>query len=256
MTEKQYTGYVDHEYLRVLAAMVAPVKKLSYELMEVSPQDRVLDAGCGPGVDTIPIGLEHTSGLVAGVDRDIDMLRRALDNHPPHNVTHIAANADALPFHDAVFDACRSERLLQHLGNPAAAIRECVRVVRPGGKIVLVDTDHSTLSIDTVYTEIEWKFRTFYCQRLANGTSGRGLFRLLKEAGAKNVQVRAFPFVQHSFTALRMVTNFDAVSADAVEQGVMSPAEAALFADSCRELEKKGLFYSFVSVIVADGIRQ
>jgi len=255
MAENRYTGYVDHEYLRKLAAMLAPVKQLSYELMCISPKDSVLDIGCGPGVDTIALGKMYAHGRVCGVDRDTAMLKTAASGSPPPNVFHVAAAADALPFVDGTFDACRSERLLQHLSCPAVAVREALRVVRPGGKIVLVDTDHSTLSIDTNHDAIEWKFRTYYHQRLANGTSGRRLFRLLKEAGATNVQVRSVPFILHSFSALRMVIEFDMVLAEAVHKGVLSAQEGARFTADCLEQERAGSFSAFPAIIIADGVR-
>ncbi len=49
---------------------------------------------------------------------------------------------------DDSFDAVRSERTLQWLADPAAAVAEMVRVVRPGGRVSLIDTDWSTFTID------------------------------------------------------------------------------------------------------------
>ena len=49
---------------------------------------------------------------------------------------------------DDSFDAARSERTLQWLADPAAAVAEMVRVVRPGGRVSLIDTDWSTFTID------------------------------------------------------------------------------------------------------------
>ena len=49
---------------------------------------------------------------------------------------------------DDSFDAARSERTLQWLADPAAAVAEMVRVVRPGGRVSLIDTDGLTFTID------------------------------------------------------------------------------------------------------------
>ena len=57
-------------------------------------------------------------------------------------------DAGSLDEPDGSFDAARSERTLQWLVDPAAAVREMVRVVRPGGRISLIDTDWSTFTID------------------------------------------------------------------------------------------------------------
>ena len=57
-------------------------------------------------------------------------------------------DAHALDEPDDAFDAVRSERTLQWLADPAAAVAEMVRVVRPGGRVSLIDTDWSTFTID------------------------------------------------------------------------------------------------------------
>ena len=61
----------------------------------------------------------------------------------------VCANATELPFPDASFDASRSERMFQHLKDPDAVFGEMVRVTKPGGRIVVLDPDWGTASIDT-----------------------------------------------------------------------------------------------------------
>ena len=52
---KDYSGYVDSEYLKMLARLTKPVKQLTYELMQIEPGHKVLDVGCGPATDTIQL---------------------------------------------------------------------------------------------------------------------------------------------------------------------------------------------------------
>jgi len=71
-------GYVDAEYLDTAAAQLATFKKLTYERMHVQPGQRILDVGCGPGTDTIPLApYVGPSGQVFGVDNDPDMVAEA-----------------------------------------------------------------------------------------------------------------------------------------------------------------------------------
>jgi SAM-dependent methyltransferase len=63
-------------------------------------------------------------------------------------VRFTVGDACSLDEPDDSFDAARSERTLQWLADPAAAVAEMVRVVRPGGRVSLIDTDWSTLTID------------------------------------------------------------------------------------------------------------
>ena len=90
---------------------------------------RLLDLGCGPG--SITAGL--SAGLTAvGVD---------LDPVPVESVPVAAADATALPFPDASFDALYANALLQHVADPLAVLREARRVARPGAVIGVGDAD-------------------------------------------------------------------------------------------------------------------
>ncbi len=64
------------------------------------------------------------------------------------DITFRTGDAAALDEPDASFDACRSERMLQWLMEPEAAIDEMIRVVKPGGRISLIDTDWRTFAAD------------------------------------------------------------------------------------------------------------
>jgi SAM-dependent methyltransferase len=71
-------GYVDQNYLQMLAQLLLPYKLRSHGLMEISPGHEVLDVGCGPGTDTIMLAaLTGPTGRVVGVDHDADMIAEA-----------------------------------------------------------------------------------------------------------------------------------------------------------------------------------
>lgn len=67
----------------------------------------------------------------------------------------LIGDALALDEPDDSFDAARCERVLQWVSDPAAAVAELTRVVRPGGRICLIDTDWSTLRLDAGDPNIE-----------------------------------------------------------------------------------------------------
>ena len=52
---KQYAGYIDAEHLDVIAGGVAELKRRILLWMEAGPGQRVLDVGCGPGIDTLAL---------------------------------------------------------------------------------------------------------------------------------------------------------------------------------------------------------
>jgi ubiquinone/menaquinone biosynthesis C-methylase UbiE len=60
------------------------------------------------------------------------------------NVSFVYGLAGALPFDDASIDLVWCERVLQHLTDPQPAIDDIARVLRPGGRVVLLDSDYGT----------------------------------------------------------------------------------------------------------------
>ena len=162
---KNYLDHVDLEYLQDFALRARSLKERSYELMHLQVGHRVLDLGCGPGTDTIPLAqFVGRTGQVIGIDIDNKMIeeanKKARDAGVTDWVTHKNIDANSIPYPSDHFDSCRSERLLQHVEIPQI-LSEMVRVTRPGGWIVVADTDQSTMSIDTPDVDIEWRLRRF-----------------------------------------------------------------------------------------------
>lgn len=115
-------------------------------LLQPEPGMRILDLGCGPGAH---LGLlaelvgEH--GHVTGLDVDGDgvtVARRLWDVEIAGNrMSVLQADVMALPFDDRDFDAVWASMVFHHLPEPGAALRELTRVIRPGGRIALLDGD-------------------------------------------------------------------------------------------------------------------
>lgn len=117
----------------------------------LAPGDRLLDVGCGLGEAALALAQDlGDDGEVVGVDASESMLRVARANAATARcrVRFTVGDAGSLDEPDGSFDAARSERTLQWLTDPAAAVAEMVRVVRPGGRVSLIDTDWSTFAID------------------------------------------------------------------------------------------------------------
>src|SRR5204863_3847073 len=93
-------------------------------------------------------------------------------------------DASALDEPDDSFDAVRSERTLQWLAAPAAAVAEMVRVVRPGGRVSLIDTDWSTFAIEVGDDALAALVRDWLrIERNRPSNVGRRLQELLGAAG-------------------------------------------------------------------------
>jgi SAM-dependent methyltransferase len=117
------------------------------ERLAVQPGERLVDVGCGPG----DAALALAPGEIVGVDADAVMLRTAVERARASTCPFrpVLADAAALPLADGSCDAARSERTLQWVPRPEQVVAEMRRALRPGGRLTLIDTDWSTLTIET-----------------------------------------------------------------------------------------------------------
>lgn len=129
-------GYLDEVATLPLMRRVTEQKLVSLRL---EPGQRVLDVGCGNGVflPLLAAGV-GSSGQVDAIDHAAPFVTAAQERVKTagfaDRVTVQAGNAYQLPFADGTFDAAHCERVLMHLDDPTAVLREMRRVVRGVGR--------------------------------------------------------------------------------------------------------------------------
>lgn len=118
--------------------VMAPFGLRAEELLGLAATARVLDVAAGPG--TLALDLAARVAHVTAVDfspRMIDALVRAAETRGIRNVSARVADGMALPFDDASFDAALSLFGLMFFSDRARGFAELLRVVRPGGRVVV-----------------------------------------------------------------------------------------------------------------------
>lgn len=251
------TSDVDTDYLERAARLLAAPKQAGLAA-SAAAGGRVLDVGCGPGVDTVELARRMgPDGRVDGVDADPAMVaaadRRAGAAGLADRVRHSVAPADALPFATATFDATRAERLLQHIAEPAATVAEMVRVTRPGGAVVLVDTDWASLSLAGGDRSVERRVTAGLLTMVPNPTAGRDLRALLVHAGAVGVTMEPFVVAFTDLDLARFLARLTMVEQRLVAAGSIGAGEAERWQASCVELDAADAFYGHAVMTVAVG---
>lgn len=119
---------------RLISAWQLPIDWLNVPLGGVA-----LDVGSGPGNVTASLArAAGPDGLALGVDISEAMLDRAVRNEAGPQVGFIKADAQQLPLRDATVDVAVSTAVLQLIPEPAAALAEMARVLRPGGRLAIM----------------------------------------------------------------------------------------------------------------------
>lgn len=237
------------------AAASAPGREYKQRLLAqlaLRPGQAVLDVGCGPGTD-LP-GLAEavtTTGSVIGVDHDPAMVaeaRRRLGSYDQVEVRE--GDAHALPVADATVDRARADRLLQHLADPAAAVRELARVLCGGGIVGLAEPDWYTLAVDDEDLGTSHAFTRFVAGKVRNGAIGRQLVRLMTGAGLTAAAVNAAPIVFRDFAAAEQILGLRRNAARAVAAGTISDERAGQWLDRLSH----GSFFATFTFFTATGV--
>jgi ubiquinone/menaquinone biosynthesis C-methylase UbiE len=118
-------------------------KRMLIEQAAPSPEQRILDLGCGTGTLAIQVKQREPAAEVAGLDADPEMLERAREKAGRAGVDLELAEgmSNELPFEDGSFDRVLSTLFFHHL-NPEPkrqTAREIARVLRPGGELHVAD---------------------------------------------------------------------------------------------------------------------
>jgi ubiquinone/menaquinone biosynthesis C-methylase UbiE len=255
----QPKGYFSPEYLEMAAGLLKQIKQRSYALMHVTPGDKVLDAGCGSGIDTVLLGqVVGPGGHVFGIDSDPAMIdeaqQRARQAGVDAWVQHQVGNMEALPLESDSLDASRCERVLQHLKDPARAVAELVRVTRSGGWVVVMDTDWGTTSIDSPEIDIERRLARVRAEVfLENGYVGRQLYRLFKQHRLLDVQVEILPIALTNYAFGREMAFLDRVEVAALAAGIVTEEELERWRDSLERYAADEVLFGSTSLLIVAG---
>ena len=165
--------------------------RMGTQATEPRARSAVLDVGCGLGDAALALANDlGTDGEIVGIDVSAKMIAGAQSRARTARCSVRFRVGDALELAEpnCSFDAARSERTLQWLTDPKAAVAEMARVLRPGGLLTLIDTDWSTFDIDVGDRDLAQRvLDSMRIERRRPSNIGRRLADLVQEMGLELV---------------------------------------------------------------------
>jgi len=249
-------------------APVQAYKALSYRLLNLRPGMRVLDVGCGSGDDLLDLAeLVGESGAAVGLDHNSGLAEEArtlLGERGVRNAWVFQDDAERMQFSAHEFDRVRADRVVQHMRTPQVALAEMWRVLRPGGKLTVIEPDWGMIAVfpasasggddDTAFRQIlEW------CRRhLAHPYIGRQLLALLRHVGASawaEVRVAVETFTYTSWPECDAVLRLSQAATMLRQENPSASGELDGWLTAVETASERGDFFAAVPLFFAYAMR-
>jgi ubiquinone/menaquinone biosynthesis C-methylase UbiE len=231
-------------------------KQRSLARLALQPGARVLDVGCGPGDDARALAaVVGPTGRVLGIDVDSMMIeeagRRSTGAAPTPEFR--LGDVYAIDEPDAAFDACRAERVFLHLAEPARALAEMLRVLAPGGRLVIIDRDIETRTIDAPDRITTRAILNAWCDGFLGGWIGRALPRLFREAGLLDIAIEPFTVIDTDYDAYLAQYDLPRVAAHAETAGAIGAEAKMAWLAALAESAGRGSFFASMTCFTVSG---
>ena len=177
------------------------------EALTLKGGEAILDLATGTGRVARPLSKQMQSGRIVGVDEALAMLN--VGHHHQDPITRYeqsAGEADKLPFKSGIFDRAFVSFSLHHFGNPAGVVGEVMRVLKNGGRFVVLDPviEEAKDAVDiALESKINQVFRRTHGDDFRFHTAS-SIQRLLTKAGYRvpRTSVLSYPFNQEGMDGI------------------------------------------------------
>jgi ubiquinone/menaquinone biosynthesis C-methylase UbiE len=175
-------------------------RRATRALLALQPGEHVLDIGSGPGFLATEMADEvGPDGRVVGVDPSETML--AMGARRGARVEYVKGDALSLPFPDESFDVAVATQVYEYVADMPAALAEARRVLKPGGRLQILDTDWDSIVWHSSDRERMLRVLERWNDHLADPYLPRRLPGLLRAAGFALLDVTVIPIVNRGDAA-------------------------------------------------------
>lgn len=161
--------------------------------MGLSEDMEICDFGCGTGYLINDITAKYPGIKITGIEISDEQFREARElNRLNNNVSLFNLNVFENTLPDCHFDICYCRYFLEHVSDPISAVREMVRIVKPGGRIIAQENDlHNVLYYPDIlhHDRLMARFCDLQVKMGGDPYIGRKLFSIFSEAGLRAIEL-------------------------------------------------------------------
>ncbi|MEV6907260.1 methyltransferase domain-containing protein [Amycolatopsis sp. NPDC051071] len=227
----------------------AALRARSYDLLELRPGALAADVGCGAGRAVAEMA--ERGAKAVGVDLSEDMIDVSRRRWP--RLEFRVASANELPFADGEIGGYRADKVLHDLDDPATALGEAHRVLKPGGRIVLLGQDWDTLVIDSDTPAVTRAVVHARADSVPSPRAARQYGNLLRDAGFTEINIEAYTGV---FTDDTMLPALSGITDAACAAGAISRDQADHWVAEQTERARDGRMFVAIPLFVASAQRR
>jgi ubiquinone/menaquinone biosynthesis C-methylase UbiE len=209
-----------------LSTDVAAQRARVVEALALEPGDRVADLGCGPGLLALELaGRVGEAGAVECIDSSESMVALARGRCAQQACVSVnAGDVSMLPYDNGVFDAAVCTQVYEYVPAVDRALQELLRVLRPGGRAVVVDSDWESCVWDSGDRARMHRILDLWDTHCPHPRLPRALTPMLESAGFVDVEVDVIPLVNarydpqtYSYQMIGVISKYAAKLLDASE---------------------------------------
>lgn len=207
---------------------IANQRLRTLQALAINAGERIIDVGCGTGFLARELAmLTGERGYVLGVDKSADMLetgRTRCADLPQLELK--VAGADALPVDDNSFDVITITQVLLYVPDLQAVLSELYRVLKPGGRIAIVETDWRGVVLNSADDALSRKVFDAWQAAVPNPNLPPRLPALLRSYGFGAIRCEAIPIINLNNTPANFsATMFQWMGEQALKLGKVTEDE-------------------------------
>ena len=229
---------------------ITRLRAWALDAISVQSGEVALDVGSGTGTITRLLGsLVAPDGQAVGVEPNVRMREIAEARATAAAcVRFVDGLAAELPFDDGSVDVLWCERVLQHVPDAQAALEEFARVLRPGGRAIVLDSDHASRVMSALDYQVEAKLIAAFMRQIPNPRAARLVPQQAMRAGLTvhpDIGSAALLIAPQELIRAPFIRT---VADQAVSDGTLSQAEADDAVRAVREAAEAGHAFNAVTM--------